>query len=98
MIFSGKKAHILSDAEEKILAAAGDLAQSPEDIFGLLNDADMTYESVSDIEGNRLAVTHASFIPLMQNYDRNVRKDAFDSCTKPMMSTKIPLLQSCLHR
>lgn len=77
-----KKAHILSDAEEKILAAAGDLAQSPEDIFGLLNDADMTYESVSDIEGNLLAVTHASFIPLMQNYDRNIRKDAFDSMYK----------------
>ncbi len=77
-----KKAHILSDAEEKILAAAGDLAQSPDDIFGLLNDADMTYESVTDIEGNRLPVTHASFIPLMQNYDRNVRKDAFESLYK----------------
>ena len=38
-----KKAHILSDAEEKILAAAGDLAQSPEDIFGLLNDAPQEY-------------------------------------------------------
>mgnify|MGYP002510014165 FL=1 len=77
-----KKAHILSDIEEKILAAAGDLAQSPEDIFGLLNNADMTYESVTDIEGNRLAVTQASFIPLMQNYDRNVRKDAFESLYK----------------
>lgn len=74
-----KKAHILSDAEEKILAAAGDLAQSPDDIFSLLNDADMTFDSVTDIEGNRLAVTHASFIPLMHNYDRNVRKDAFES-------------------
>lgn len=74
-----KKAHILSDAEEKILAAAGELAQSPDDIFGLLNDADLTFESVTDIEGNRHAVTHASFIPLMHNYDRNVRKDAFES-------------------
>lgn len=74
-----KKAHILSDAEEKILAAAGDLAQSPDDIFGLLNNADMTFESVTDIEGNRFPVTHASFISLMQNYDRNVRKDAFES-------------------
>lgn len=74
-----KKAHILSDAEEKILAAAGDLAQSPDDIFSLLNDADLTFESVTDIEGNRLPVTHASFIPLMHNYDRNVRKDAFES-------------------
>lgn len=77
-----KKAHILSDAEEKILAAAGDLAQSPDDIFSLLNNADMTYESVTDIEGNRLPVTHASFIPLMQNCDRNVRKDAFESLYK----------------
>lgn len=77
-----KKAHILSDAEEKILAAAGDLAQSPDDIFSLLNNADLTYESVTDIEGNRFPVTHASFIPLMQNYDRNVRKDAFESLYK----------------
>lgn len=74
-----KKEHILSDAEEKILAAAGDLAQAPDDIFSLLNDADMTFDSVTDIEGNRLPVTHASFIPLLQNYDRNVRKDAFES-------------------
>jgi len=77
-----KKAHILSDAEEKILAAAGDLSQSPDDIFSLLNNADLTYESVTDIEGNRFPVTHASFIPLMQNYDRNVRKDAFESLYK----------------
>ncbi|MBO5032524.1 MAG: oligoendopeptidase F [Lachnospiraceae bacterium] len=77
-----KKAHILSNAEEKILAAAGDLAQAPDDIFGLLNDADMTFDSVTDIEGNRLAVTHASFIPLLHNYDRNVRKDAFESLYK----------------
>ena len=74
-----KKEHILSDAEEKILAAAGDLAQAPDDIFSLLNNADMTFDSVTDIEGNRLPVTHASFIPLLQNYDRNVRKDAFES-------------------
>lgn len=74
-----KREHILSDAEEKILAAAGDLAQAPDDIFGLLNNADMTFDSVSDIEGNRLPVTHASFIPLLNNYDRNVRKDAFES-------------------
>lgn len=77
-----KKAHILSDAEEKILAAAGDLAQSPDDIFSLLNDADLTFDSVTDIEGNRLPVTHASYIPLMHNYDRNVRKDAFESMYK----------------
>lgn len=77
-----KKAHILSNDEEKILAAAGDLAQSPDDIFGLLNDADMTFDSVSDIEGNRYPVTHATFISLLHKTDRSVRKAAFESLYK----------------
>lgn len=77
-----KRAHILSNAEEKILAAAGDLAQSPDDIFGLLNDADMTFDSVSDIEGNRYPVTHATFISLLHKADRSVRKAAFESLYK----------------
>jgi oligoendopeptidase F len=77
-----KKSHILSNEEEKILAAAGEIASAPSDIYGLLNNADLTFSSVTDIEGNRLPVTHASFIPLMSNYDRNVRKDAFDSMYK----------------
>ena len=77
-----KKAHILSNAEERILAAAGDLAQSPDDIFGLLNDADMTFDSVSDIEGKRYPVTHATFISLLHKTDRSVRKAAFESLYK----------------
>lgn len=77
-----KKAHILSNAEEKILAAAGDLAQAPDDIFGLLNDADMMFDSVSDIEGNRYPVTHATFISLLHKTDRSVRKAAFESLYK----------------
>lgn len=74
-----KRAHILSNAEEKILAAAGDLAQAPDDIFSLLNNADITFDSVTDIEGTRFPVTQASFLPLMHNPDRSVRKAAFES-------------------
>lgn len=83
-----KKAHILSNAEEKILAAAGDLAQAPDDIFGLLNDADMTFDSVSDIEGNRYPVTHATFISLLHKPDRSVRKAAFESLYKTYAAHK----------
>jgi len=73
-----KKAHILSNEEEKILAAANDLAQAPDSIFSLLSDADMTFDSITDIEG----VTQSSYIPLLQNTNRNVRKDAFESYYK----------------
>ena len=74
-----KKAHILSAAEERILAAAGDIAQAPDDIYGLLNNADLTFEPVTAANGDKLPVTHASFISLLHNSDRNVRKEAFES-------------------
>lgn len=74
-----KKAHILSNDEERIMAAAGELMQAPGDINGLLNNADMTFPDVTDKEGQKLPVTHASFIPLMHNSDRDVRKEAFAS-------------------
>jgi oligoendopeptidase F len=77
-----KHSHILSNDEERILAAASELGNAPGEIYGLLNNADLTFTSVTDIEGNCLPVTHASFIPLMSNYDRSVRKAAFDSMYK----------------
>lgn len=77
-----KKAHILSNAEERIMAAADDMAMAPGDINGMLNNADMIFESITDTNGKELPVTHASFIPLMHNSDTNVRKAAFTSLYK----------------
>lgn len=74
-----KKAHILSNAEEKILAAAGEMAQAPGEIYGLLNNADMTFPDVQDAKGNTLQVTHGSFIPLLHHSEAGVRKAAFES-------------------
>ena len=48
----------------------------------ILNDADMTFDSVSDIEGKRYPVTHATFISLLHKTDRSVRKAAFESLYK----------------
>ena len=74
-----KKDHILSDAEERILAAADEMAQAPGDINSILNNADLTFPSVTDSQGNELPVTHSTFVPLLHNPDRNVRKAAFES-------------------
>ena len=74
-----QKDHILSEAEEKIMAAASEMAQAPGEVYGLLNNADMTFASIKDADGNEIPVTHGSFIPLMHNPDANVRKAAFES-------------------
>lgn len=74
-----RREHVLSDKEEAILAAAGEMAASPDDIYSMLNDADLKFPNAVDKDGSAHPVTHGTFIPLMQSYDRVLRKSAFDS-------------------
>lgn len=74
-----RREHVLSDKEEAILAAAGEMAASPDDIYSMLNDADLKFPDATDKDGSKHPVTHGTFIPLMQSYDRVLRKSAFDS-------------------
>lgn len=74
-----RAAHILSDREEAILAAAGEMAQSPDEIYAMLNDADLTFPDAVDAEGKAHPVTHGTYIPLMQSADRVLRQSAFIS-------------------
>lgn len=74
-----KKAHTLSKEEEKILANAGEIAVGPENIFSMFNNADIRFPAIKDAEGNELPVSHGTFIQLMENKDRNIRKQAFES-------------------
>lgn len=78
VIFS-RREHVLSPAEEKLLAAAGDMANQPDNIFSLLNDADLTFPDAHDAEGAAHPVTHGSYIPLMMSADRTLRESAYES-------------------
>lgn len=71
--------HILSDAEEKILALSGEMAQSPENIYSMFSDADLKFPDATDKDGVKHQVTHGSYIPLVQSKDRTLRKSAFES-------------------
>lgn len=74
-----KRAHILSDAEEKLLAAAGEMSQSPDTIYSMFGDADLKFPDAFDNDGNAHPVTHGTYIPLMHSQDRVLRKSAFES-------------------
>lgn len=71
------RAHTLSAEEESILAAAGELAASPENIFSMFNNADIRFPYITDVEGNRIQITHANFIKFLNDKDRSLRKEAF---------------------
>lgn len=70
--------HVLPAEQEAILAQAGELADSPGNTFGMLNNADMDFPSIKDSEGNEVDVTHGRYIRFLESGDRRVRKDAFD--------------------
>lgn len=76
------KDHVLSPAEEKLLASAGDMAGQAGTIFSLLNDAGLTFEDALDATGARHPVTHGSYVPLMMSTDRILRESAYRSLYK----------------
>ena len=73
------RAHILSPAEEKLLAAAGELAQAPDQIYGMFADADLTFEDALDSQGNPHPVSQSTFALCQESPDRILRKNAFES-------------------
>lgn len=73
------KDHVLTPSEEALLAQASEMAAQPEAIFSMLNDADMSFEDAVDSKGHRHAVTHGSYLPLMQSGDRALRESAYHS-------------------
>ncbi|MGM0437914.1 MAG: oligoendopeptidase F [Bacillota bacterium] len=74
-----QKNHYLSEKEEKILALANDVTQAPENIFSILNNADLEFPLITDEDGNEVRLTHGRFIKFMQSKNRRVRKEAFNS-------------------
>ncbi len=74
-----QREHILSEAEEKIIALTGEMRGTPDNIFSMFNDADLKFPDAVDKDGNAHQVTHESYIPLVQSGDRVLRKSAFDS-------------------
>ena len=76
-VITRRREHTLSAAEENILAAAGELAAGPENTFSMFNNADIKFPYITDVEGNRIQITHANFIRFLNDKDRSLRKQVF---------------------
>lgn len=72
-----EKAHVLSKAEEALLAQVGTLAQAPQTVFGMLNNADLKFPKIKNEDGKEVELTHGSYIQFLESPDREVRKNAF---------------------
>ncbi len=56
-----RRAHTLSNAEEKLLAASSVMASGPSSVFGIFSDADFPYPSVTLSDGQTARLDKAAF-------------------------------------
>lgn len=74
-----RKTHVLSAPEEKLLAAAGEMSQTPDKVYGMLVDADLKFQDAVDSEGNKLPLRQGTFISYQESPDRELRKSAYEN-------------------
>ena len=72
-----KREHTLSKEMETLLAQSLDATQGASQIFTMFNNADVKFPVITGENGQELAVTHGTYISLLENADRRLRRDAF---------------------
>ncbi len=74
-----RKDHVLSAQEERLLAAAGEMAQTPDNVYSMFADADITFPDALDSDGKAHPVTQGTFVACEESSDRVLRKNAYES-------------------
>ncbi len=70
------KPHVLSKESETILAMGGQVFGGFNDIFTMIDNADMPFPEI-EIDGKKVKVTHGTYGLLLQSDNREVREKAF---------------------
>jgi len=73
------KKHILSKREEELLAMSSEVFSSPQNIFGMLNNADIKFPTIKNEDKNDVELTKGNFSVFLVSRDRDVRKNAWES-------------------
>ena len=78
-----RKSHMLSAEMEQLLASAGDVTDTSDNVFSMFNNADLVFPEITDENGEKVRLTHGRYVPFLESSDRRVREEAF----KAMYST-----------
>lgn len=73
------KPHVLSTAEETLLARGSEVWSASEQTYGLLTNADMAFPDIPGPDGTPLPLTEGTYRAHLENPDRKVRKAAFET-------------------
>ena len=79
-----KQEHRLSEKEEKILAQAGLITGAPQNIYGILANADLPYPEVTLSDGSKITLNSAGYARARTSADRGDRRLVFDEFFKTL--------------
>jgi oligoendopeptidase F len=73
-----KRPHVRSAEVEAVLAAAGEIADTPDSIFSMIDNADLKLPLIKNEEGEDVQLTKGNYLVYIRSTDRRVRKEAFE--------------------
>lgn len=72
-----QRAHVRSAEVESILAQFSDITRAPGEIFEVLTNADLSFPTIRDEQGQEVQLSHGRYLRFLRSTDRRVRRDAF---------------------
>jgi oligoendopeptidase F len=82
------KAHVLSKEQEEILSELGEALSAPSNTFGMINNADIKFGEVTGENGEKIELTRGLYSKLIEDEDREKRREAYKSYYKPYVESK----------
>ena len=79
------KDHTLNQEQEELLSKLGETFSAPNNTFQMFNNADIQFGEVSDGNGGTVELTRGMYSKLIEDKDRNVRKEAYKAYYKPYL-------------
>lgn len=73
------RTHTLTEREEEILASFGQVTQTPADVYGTFNNAEMPYEKVKLASGEEIELSNSAFVRYRTNENREDRSKIFET-------------------
>ena len=74
-----RKAHVLSSAEEALLAGASEIFGAGAETFEILDNADIVFPTIRDAQGQDVQLSHGNYISFMESSNGEVRKAAYQA-------------------
>lgn len=73
-----QRPHVRSAEVEAVLAAAGEISESPDAIFSMIDNADLKLPEIINEGDEKVELTKGNYLVYIRSTDRRVRKEAFE--------------------